>query len=201
MLSVYVRLRAYNLVALFIRYDTAYRPIVTADIRGDDEVKIGLIEDLSALGIPKLRKRLVYLGVSDVVGPAPGIGKRAFSRRFYGKVSKDLADQYYDAADIQIILANRDKEIVSSKIFESVASGYPIVYFYFSEDEKSYQLLKKYPLVYFTRQDQIDERECEQIREWMHNNKGKRIEFDSVREAYADATPDLIVDTTIKVIG
>lgn len=137
-------------------------------------------------------------GVTDVLQANQRNPERI---RFYGKVSKDLADQYYDAADIQVILANKDKEIVSSKIFESVASGYPIVYFYFSEDEKSYRLLKKYPLVYFARQDKIDEQECERIREWMYDNKGKRIEFDFVRAAYADATPDLIVDSTLKAIG
>lgn len=121
--------------------------------------------------------------------------------RYYGKVSKELADQYYDFADIQIILANRDKNIVSSKIFESVASGYPIIYFYFTEDEKSYKLLKKYPLVLFVRQDEIDEKQCERIRIWIRTNMGKRVDFEFVREAYADATPDLIVESTLRMTG
>lgn len=137
-------------------------------------------------------------GVNDVI--------RARQRspeiiRFYGKVSKELADQYYDSADIQIVLANRDKDIVSSKIFESVASGYPIVYFFFSEEEKSYKLLKKYPLVCFVKQDQIDESECGRIRKWMYENKGKRVDFAFVHDAYEDATPDAIVESTLKLLG
>ncbi|SCW32836.1 Glycosyltransferase involved in cell wall bisynthesis [Ruminococcaceae bacterium YRB3002] len=123
------------------------------------------------------------------------------SIRFYGRVSKELADRYYATADITIILANKNREIVSSKIFESVASGYPILYFYFSEDELSYGLLKKYPLVLFVRQDKIDENECEKIRDWMYENRGKRVDFDLVREAYDDATPDMVVDTSIELLN
>lgn len=137
-------------------------------------------------------------GVTDVMQASQ---KNPKGIRFYGKVSKELADQYYDYANIQIILANKDKNIVSSKIFESVASGYPIIYFYFSEDEKSYELLQKYPLVLFIRQDMINEQECERIRIWMHKNKDKRIDFEFVRKAYADATPSLIVESTLKMIG
>ena len=137
-------------------------------------------------------------GVNDVVLASQ---KNPDTIRFYGKVSKELADKYYDSADIQIVLANRDKDIVSSKIFESVASGYPIVYFYFSEDERSYRLLKKYPLVYFVRQDKIDDRECDNIRNWMYKNKGKRVDFSFVHDAYEDATPDAIVDSTLRLLG
>ena len=120
--------------------------------------------------------------------------------KFYGKVGKAEADGYYASANIQIILANRDKEIVSSKIFESVASGYPIVYFYFSEDELSYGLLKKYPLVLFVRQDKA-EKEAEKIREWMYSNCDKRVDFDIVGKAYDDATPDMVVDTSIDILN
>ena len=120
--------------------------------------------------------------------------------KFYGKVGKAEADGYYASANIQIILANRDKEIVSSKIFESVASGYPIVYFYFSEDELSYGLLKKYPLVLFVRQDKAEE-EAEKIREWMYSNCDKRVDFDIVGKAYDDATPDMVVDTSIDILN
>ncbi len=137
-------------------------------------------------------------GVADVVQASE---KNPVGIRFYGKVSKELADQYYDFANIQIILANRDKDIVSSKIFESVASGYPIIYFYFSEEEKSYELLRKYPLVLFVQQDKIDAQECDRIRKWMHTNRDKRVDFEFVRKAYADATPDLIVESTLKMIG
>ena len=84
-------------------------------------------------------------------------------------------------------------------IFESVASGYPIVYFYFSEDELSYGLLKKYPLVLFVRQDKAEE-EADKIREWMYANCEKRVDFDIVGKAYDDATPDMVVDTSIDIL-
>ena len=119
--------------------------------------------------------------------------------KFYGSVGKVEADRYYAAANIQIILANRDKEIVSSKIFESVASGYPIVYFYFTEEELSYGLLQKYPLVLCVRQDKVAE-ETDKIREWMYENCGKRVDFELVRKAYDDATPDMVVDTSIEIL-
>ena len=119
--------------------------------------------------------------------------------KFYGSVGKVEADRYYAAANIQIILANRDKEIVSSKIFESVASGYPIVYFYFTEEELSYGLLQKYPLVLCVRQEKAAE-EADKIREWMYENCGKRVDFELVRKAYDDATPDMVVDTSIEIL-
>ncbi|MCR4729969.1 MAG: hypothetical protein K5881_03470 [Saccharofermentans sp.] len=119
--------------------------------------------------------------------------------KFYGSVGKVEADRYYAAANIQIILANRDKEIVSSKIFESVASGYPIVYFYFTEEELSYGLLQKYPLVLCVRQEKAAE-EADKIREWMYGNCDKRVDFELVRKAYDDATPDMVVDTSIEIL-
>lgn len=136
-------------------------------------------------------------GVEDVKQAASSYPEAI---RFYGKVGKEIADQYYASANIQIILANTDKEIVSSKIFESVASGYPIVYFYFSEEELSYKLLKKYPLVLFVRQDKVSE-ECDNIRSWMYENSDKRIEFELVAKAYDDATPDLVVDTSLSFLN
>ena len=116
---------------------------------------------------------------------------------FYGRVPKKTADQYYDDADITVIMANRDKEIVSSKIFESVASGIPIIYFYFSEQEASYRLLSKYPLVKFVKQDSKIKSKCEEVVEWMSRSKGKSVDFSLVRELYSDATPDYLVDSII----
>ena len=124
-----------------------------------------------------------------------------YGQYLYGRVNKGLADQYYASADINIILANRDKEIVSSKIFESVSSGYPIVCFYFSEEEQSYKLLSKYPLVLFIRQDQLDDAACGRIRQWMYDNCGKRVDFQLVHDAYDDATPDMVVDVTIDALS
>jgi len=135
-------------------------------------------------------------GVEDVKSAA---ARNPESIKFYGKVSKELAEQYYSAADFTVILANKDKEIVSSKIFESVASGYPVIYFYFSEDETSYKLLQKYPLVLCVRQDKVAE-ECDRIREWMYENKGRRVDFELVRKAYDDATPDMVVDTSLGIL-
>lgn len=137
-------------------------------------------------------------GVADVQRAA---ADHPSAIKFYGRVNKGLADQYYASADINIILANRDKEIVSSKIFESVSSGYPIVYFYFSEEEQSYKLLSKYPLVLFIRQDQLDDAACGRIRQWMYDNCGKRVDFQLVHDAYDDATPDMVVDVTIDALS
>ena len=74
------------------------------------------------------------------------------------------------------------------------------MYFYFSEEELSYGLLKKYPLVLFVRQDKVEE-ETEKIREWMYANCESRVDFDIVSKAYDDATPDMVVDTSIDILN
>jgi len=116
------------------------------------------------------------------------------SIQFYGRVSKEQADGYYDAADVAVILANKNKQIVPSKIFECVSSGYPIVYLYFSEDETSYQLLKKYPMVYFLRQADKTSESFDRAYRWMLEKKGERVDFGTVQQLYSDATPDYVVN-------
>lgn len=117
---------------------------------------------------------------------------------FYGMVDKKIADGYYDASDIAVILANKEKTIVPSKIFECVASGYPIVYFFYDEDEQSYKLLKKYPLVYFFRQSETTVENYNALYKWIIENKNKRVEFAMVKKIYTDATPDYVFDVICK---
>lgn len=113
---------------------------------------------------------------------------------FYGRVDKLEADRYYDDSDISVIIGNRDKNIVPSKIFECVASGRPIIYFYYTEFEKSFKLLKKYPLVFFVKQAHYDNQIINQLNSWVIENSSKRVSFDIVQKIYDDAVPDYIVN-------
>lgn len=119
---------------------------------------------------------------------------------YYGKVQKDIADGYYDDADVAVVLANRNGTLVPSKIFECVASGYPIVYFYYSMEENAYKLLSKYPLVYFVDQNNMSEKNLSGLHSWILNNYAKRVEFDYICKEYSDATPDFVVDAIEKKV-
>ena len=54
-------------------------------------------------------------------------------------------------------------------------------------------------MVLFVRQDRAQD-ECDKIREWMYMNCGKRVDFALVAKAYDDATPDLVVDTSVGIL-
>ncbi len=120
---------------------------------------------------------------------------------FYGKVNKDVADGYYDAANVAVILGNKDKRLVPSKIFECISSGYPIVYFYYTEEETSYKLLKKYPLVYFIKQGTETEKQYDLLLGWINESHEKRIPFELIRETFSDATPDHVAEAIESIIG
>ena len=120
---------------------------------------------------------------------------------FYGRVGKDVADRLYDASDVAVIIANRNPEIVPSKIFECIASGFPIVYFYYTKKEKSYSLLTKYSLVNFVPQGE-DSTECyEKLAEWIQQNYKKRLNYEDVSAVYKDAKPDYVFSEIKKLLG
>ena len=113
---------------------------------------------------------------------------------FYGRVGKDVADQLYDASDVAVVIANRNPDIVPSKIFECIASGFPIIYFYYTKEEKTYSLLANYPLVYFVPQGDSSSECYEKLAEWIQQNYEKRLSFEDVSKDYEDAKPDYVYD-------
>ena len=119
---------------------------------------------------------------------------------FYGRVGKDVADELYDAADLSIVIANKDPNVVPSKIFECIASGYPIVYFYYTEEEKTYQLLQRYSLVFFYRQDDCTEDSIDKLMDWIEENYKKRLRYEDVAKVFSDATPDYVYEEIVKAI-
>lgn len=120
---------------------------------------------------------------------------------FYGKVQKDIADGLYDDSNIAVILANKNSVLVPSKIFECIASGFPIIYFYYTKEENAYKLLSEYPLVYFISQKDRDDLSYSSLLEWIKTNYMKHVDFNDVSEIYSDATPDFVVNEIEKRVS
>ncbi len=117
---------------------------------------------------------------------------------FYGTVGKDRADALYDSSDVAVVLGNKNPELVPSKIFECIASGLPVVYFYYTEEEKSFRLLEKYPLVLPIRQEDHSRETYDHAAEWIRAHYLERVDFDTIIADYADATPDYVVQEITK---
>lgn len=65
-----------------------------------------------------------------------------------GFVAREESIQKVKGANVLINLGNLNTPQVPSKVLEYIGSGKPIVNFYFSNEDTSLEIFKKYPLVY-----------------------------------------------------
>lgn len=110
----------------------------------------------------------------------------------YGKVSKNIADAYAEDTDVNIVISNSNPNIVPSKIYECIASGKPVVYFYSNMNDKPVEVLSKYPNKYLFKLDNYDESGLQKLYRWVCEEYMTKIEFEQLDNSYACATPEFI---------
>lgn len=106
----------------------------------------------------------------------------------HGAVSSDKAHAAINNADALLSIGNIGTRQVPSKIFEYISTGLPIIHFKFQDDDPVDLIIKKYPcsIVIDIHSDYLVQRK--QIREFLIENKGRRISFDKISDFYNDAT-------------
>lgn len=111
----------------------------------------------------------------------------------YGKVQRDIAEKAIDEADILISIGDVEGKQLSSKIFDYLSMGKPIIHFSYVENCVNSQLLKRYPLAFIVLQNvknNYSESLAEDVSIFAKNVKGKAMKFSDVAKIYPEALPE-----------
>ena len=108
----------------------------------------------------------------------------------HGRVPKSQANAAVQNADILLNIGETQGKQVSSKIFEYMSCGKPIVHLAYVKDDVVSKILAKYPLALCLEQDRsrFDENQS-RLGEFIEENRFHMLSFDEVRAIYPEAMP------------
>jgi len=119
----------------------------------------------------------------------------------HGYVDKKTAVEAITSSNILISIAEIKGIQVSSKIFEYMSTGKPIVHFYTADNDINVRILKDYPLCLCIKQDDsLINGNAEKFIKFCHENKGKTLNFREVERIYYHATPKFIAEQMMEII-
>ena len=108
-----------------------------------------------------------------------------------GRVEKETAENKIAENDILISLSERNGIQLSSKIYDYISYGKPIINFYCNDDDANCQVLEKYPLALCLKEDnKLLSQNAKAFEEFCLENSGKSVAWDRVAELYPDALPE-----------
>lgn len=113
----------------------------------------------------------------------------------YGYVDKETVLEAITKSDILISVAEIKGIQVSSKIFEYMSAGKPIVHFYTADNDINVRILKEYPLCLCLKQNvNLQQENIDKFVNFCIANKAKTLDFNEVERIYYYATPKFIAD-------
>lgn len=118
--------------------------------------------------------------------------------RYHGSVSKDKADEAIAKANYIISVGNRNANQSPSKIFECLATGKPIIHFYYYEQDFVIVLLNRYPnSICIKIADELSDQTIEDLRQFLMKDY-HQLNFDDVKHLYPDALPETTANIMMK---
>ncbi|WPC74249.1 glycosyltransferase family protein [Vibrio porteresiae] len=121
----------------------------------------------------------------------------------HGRVSKSEAEQAISISDFLISIGDVEGKQLSSKIFDYLSMGKPIIHFSYVEDCVNAQFLKKYPLsfVIYQRDLELNFKETAvKATNFFTRVKNERCEFFEVSKIYPEALPQYTVNTIVEIV-
>lgn len=108
----------------------------------------------------------------------------------FGKVSKSNADEAIARSNILINIGERTGRQVSSKIFEYMATGKPIIHIAYTHNDSVVKILQRYPLVLCIIKN-IDDisNQTRALSEFIEDNYRSNITYDDVAQIFPEALP------------
>jgi hypothetical protein len=118
--------------------------------------------------------------------------------RNHGQVSKQEANSAVENASILLNIGEIEGRQISSKIFEYMSAGKPVIHFAYVEDDAVTKILQRYPLALCLLQDREQMgANRERFRQFALANAGTFMEFDAVASIFPEALPE----TTAKLLA
>jgi len=119
----------------------------------------------------------------------------------HGFVRKEEANRAMYANKVLVAVANAESSQVSSKIFEYISTGKPIVLFYTDDDDINAGILSKYPLCLCLKQDDVLLQEnAEKLIKFCRDTGDKRVSFADVEKIYYSATPEYVTNQMLNAL-
>lgn len=101
-------------------------------------------------------------------------------------------------SDILLSIAQIEGKQISSKIFEYMSYGKPILHIYYSDEDINLKYLKKYPLSICIKADDISSEGIDDLEYKMIAMSRLRMSFDDVKKLFENMTP---LDIAIVISG
>lgn len=118
--------------------------------------------------------------------------------RNHGQVSKQEANTAVENGSVLLSIGEVEGKQISSKIFEYMAAGKPVIHLAYTKDDPDTKILKRYPLALCLLQerDRMDTNR-DRVRQFVLENAGKLMDFDTVASIFPEALPE----TTARLIA
>ena len=108
----------------------------------------------------------------------------------HGRKSKDEVTVVRNSSDILISISEKSGRQLSSKIFEYISTGKPIIHFYNKDEDVNINILKKYPNCLLIKEDFNNiNNEVNNILNFLREINDKTIKFCILENIFADAKP------------
>lgn len=136
---------------------------------------------------------------------APAVATRTtgsgVSIRNHGQVAKKEADAAVAHSSVLLNIGEVEGKQISSKIFEYMSAGKPIVHFAYTDDDAVSKILNRYPLALCLLQSrQRVEENREKLGEFILKYAGKSMPFDEVAAVFPEALPDTTASLVSKIV-
>lgn len=120
---------------------------------------------------------------------------------YHGHVDKNTALGAIRKANILVNVGETRGVQVSSKIFEYISTGKPIVHFYTAEQDANVRILEDYPLCLCLKQENaLLEENANKLVSFIERHRNSTLAFDEVERVYHYATPRVIASQMMEVI-
>lgn len=120
--------------------------------------------------------------------------------RYHGHVSRSEIVKSYSSCDVLINLGEIEGKQISSKIFEYMSLGKPLIHIAFTKNCVVSGVLAKYPLAIIICVEDDFDNNLSAVIDFIELNAKERLTFDAVKELYKDATPEFTANRMSKVI-
>jgi thiamine pyrophosphate-dependent acetolactate synthase large subunit-like protein len=104
-------------------------------------------------------------------------------------------------ADILLSVGNKDSDFLPSKILSYIATGKPIIHYYFDESDVSLPYLKKYNNSLLICMSELHDEVTKKIKEFIDTASTLQMSFSQIASAFAENTPKYTSQELYQIIG
>jgi hypothetical protein len=119
----------------------------------------------------------------------------------HGRVAKPEADAAVGHADILLNIGEAQGRQISSKVFEYMSTGKPIIHLAYVAHDPVSKILSKYPLALCLLQDRSHFNTNVQLAtDFISKNRRKVMPYDEVEKIYPEAMPETTAEAILELL-